>query len=177
MRTSRYAVVPSSSAVLVAARSNMGSVEFGSTQLSGIIELVRSGEHVSIEVCPTVTLDVPLSSLTSGNALYDAELQTRLNVQRFPKVSIELVEAEFLTGLDYHVTGSVAIHGLTSTLHGIVTLSFPEPDTVLVLGDHTLDIRDFDIDVPSVLMLRIYPDVKVSLHLVAKLTNIPEGGD
>ena len=31
------------------------------------------------------------------------------------------------------------------------------------------DIRDFDIAAPSVLMLRIYPDVRIQLELTAEV--------
>lgn len=164
----RFGVDPTSCAVLVEARSNVGPVSFGTTQISGLIEVVRSGDQIDTALRPSAKLIVPLASLTSGNALYDAELQKRLAVQRFPDVTIELAEAEAGGGTDYHVTGTVTIHGVTSTLHGGVTLSFPEDDAVLITGEHVIDVRDFDIDVPSVLMLRIYPDVKVSLQLLAR---------
>lgn len=171
----RFGVDTTSCAVLVEARSNVGPVTFGTTQVSGLLEVVRSGEHVDTGLRPTAKLIVPLATLTSGNALYDAELHKRLSVQRFPDVTIELVEADTGGGEDYHVSGTVTIHGVTATLHGGVVLSFPEPDTILVKGEHVIDIRDFDIDVPSVLMLRIYPDVKVSLHLLARESLATDG--
>jgi len=34
-----------------------------------------------------------------------------------------------------------------------------------VIGEHVFDIRDFDVATPTVLMLRIYPDVRVELQL------------
>jgi len=37
-----------------------------------------------------------------------------------------------------------------------------------VQGDHVVDIRDFDIESPTVLMLRIYPDVRVQLQVEAE---------
>lgn len=161
--------------MLVEARSNVGAVSFGSTEVSGVIEAVREGDVVDTSQGPSARLTVPLASLTSGNALYDAELQKRLAVQRYPIVTIELTEAESGGGPSYHVSGNVTIHGVTATLSGGVELSFPEPDAVLVTGEHVIDIRDFDIDVPSVLMLRIYPDVKVSLQLLARTSLATEG--
>jgi polyisoprenoid-binding protein YceI len=157
-----------SSAVLIDARSNMGRVSFGSTELSGVIEAVRDDDRVATSHAPTARLTVPMGSLTSGNALYDAELFQRLGVQRYPLATIELTEAQRVGGNSYAVTGTVSIHGVTSTLQGGVTLSFPEDGALLVTGEHVIDIRDFDIDIPSVLMLRIYPDAKVSLHLLAR---------
>jgi polyisoprenoid-binding protein YceI len=161
--------------VLVEARSNVGTVSFGSTQVTGTIEAVRDGDLVDTARGPSAVLSVPLASLSSGNALYDAELQKRLAVNRYPDVTIEMVDAEAGGGNSYHVSGRVTIHGVTSTLHGGVMLTFPEPDAVLVTGEQTIDIRDFDIDVPSVLMLRIYPDVKVSIQLLARQLQAAEG--
>lgn len=164
----RFAVDRTASAVLVEARSNVGGVSFGSTDISGVIEAVRHGDSVDTNAKPCASLTVPLASLTSGNALYDAELQQRLAVQRHPLVAIELLEATLVADSDYRVRGTVTIHGVTVTLTGRLGLAFPEPDTVLITGEHIIDIRDFDIDLPSVLMLRIYPDVKVSLQLLAR---------
>ncbi len=36
-------------------------------------------------------------------------------------------------------------------------------------GEQVFDIRDFDVPSPTVLMLRIYPDVRVHLHVEAEL--------
>ena len=164
----RYTVDPTACAVLVEARSNVGAVSFGSTALTGGMELVRDGGRVDTATHPCTHLSVALDTLTSGNALYDAELQQRLAVQRFPVVTIDLVEAWPAGGDDYVVAGSVTIHGVTALLRGTVTLTFPDEESVLVVGEQVIDIRDFDIDLPSVLMLRIYPDVKVSLQLLAR---------
>ena len=44
----------------------------------------------------------------------------------------------------------------------------PGPGRLSVTGEQVVDIRDFDIISPSVLMLRIYPDVVVKLYLEAE---------
>jgi len=175
-KRSHFELDTSSCAVLVEARSNVGAVSFGSTELNGVIEAVRAGDGIDTDSRPCAHLTVPLASLTSGNALYDAELQQRLAVQRFPVVTIELDEARAVGGSHYRVSGRVTLHGVTATLSGGVTLSFPEPDAVLITGEQVVDIRDFEIDLPSVLMLRIYPDVKVSLHLMARESPPAEAG-
>ena len=40
---------------------------------------------------------------------------------------------------------------------------------LVVTGEQVFDIRDFDVPSPTVLMLRIYPDVRVHLHVEAEL--------
>jgi polyisoprenoid-binding protein YceI len=167
-RRTHFTVDPSGCAVLVEARSNVGGVSFGTTDVSGCLEVVRTDGHVDPHDGPCARLSVPLESLTSGNALYDAELQQRLAAWRFPVVTVELTEAQLLGGEDYVVSGLVTLHGVTAVLHGAVSLSFPEPRAVLVRGEQVVDVSEFGIDVPSVLMLRIYPEVKVSLQLLAR---------
>jgi len=39
---------------------------------------------------------------------------------------------------------------------------------VIITGEQVFDIRDFAIPSPTVLMLRIYPDVRVRLHAEAE---------
>ena len=44
----------------------------------------------------------------------------------------------------------------------------PGPGLLSITGEQVIDIRDFDITSPTVLMLRIYPDVVVKLYLEAE---------
>ena len=40
---------------------------------------------------------------------------------------------------------------------------------LVVTGEQVFDIRDFAIPSPTMLMLRIFPDVRVRLHVEAEL--------
>jgi hypothetical protein len=44
----------------------------------------------------------------------------------------------------------------------------PSDHTMVVRGEQVIDIRDFGVVSPTVLMLRIYPDVTVGLQLEAE---------
>jgi len=167
----QFRVDPTASAVLVEARSTVGVVSFGTSELTGSIEAVTDGQQLDTSSACRARLTVPLAGLMSGNALYDAELQQRLAVQRHPNVLVELTRAAPLGGVDHHIAGHVTLHGVTAELEGDVRITQPDPDTVLITGESVIDIRDFEISLPSVLMLRIYPDVSVSLHLVARRTS------
>ena len=48
------------------------------------------------------------------------------------------------------------------------TSCLPSPGKLVVSGEQVFDIRDFDIASPTVLMLRIYPDVLVQLQVEAE---------
>jgi hypothetical protein len=45
----------------------------------------------------------------------------------------------------------------------------PGERTLVVRGEQVVDIRDFGVVSPTVLMLRIYPDVVVGLQVEAEL--------
>ncbi len=44
---------------------------------------------------------------------------------------------------------------------------------LVITGEQVLDIRDFAIPSPTVLMLRIYPDVRVRLQVEAEPEDAP----
>ena len=48
----------------------------------------------------------------------------------------------------------------------------PSEHALVVRGEQVVDIRDFGIVSPTVLMLRIYPDVVVGMQIEAELEGI-----
>jgi hypothetical protein len=68
----------------------------------------------------------------------------------------------------FHVDGEVTFHGTTRPIDGTVNVALPTPRKLVVSGQQVFDIRDFDIASPTVLMLRIYPDVIVQLQIEAE---------
>lgn len=165
----RYDIVGSRSAVIIEARSSVGPIEFATTSLGGFVECEVSGGRLDAAVAPKACLEVPLTGLVSGNGLYDAELQRRLDTRRFPTARIEL-EGMAPLGRDdrFEVHGPVTIHGVTQVLAGTVTVVEQRPGVLVVEGEHLVDIRDFDVAAPTMVMLRIFPDVRVALHLEAQ---------
>ncbi|HEY3241040.1 MAG TPA: hypothetical protein VGL92_15840, partial [Acidimicrobiia bacterium] len=61
----------------------------------------------------------------------------------------------------------LTFHGVTQAMGGTVSVSFPSPGSMVVEGEQVLDMRLFEINPPTVAMLRIYPDVRVQLHIEA----------
>jgi hypothetical protein len=65
---------------------------------------------------------------------------------------------------------------VTRTLQGPVVASIPGPGRLTVSGDQVLDIRDFAVSSPTVLMFRIYPQVVVKLQIEAELVMPDDDG-
>jgi hypothetical protein len=170
VRRCRFRVVPERSVVLIEARSTVGPIRFGAMGLTGNIEVDMRGDEVCCDSRPTANLVVAVDELRSGNGLYDAELLRRIDARRFPRVSLELHGCTSIgTGDRYRLAAEVTFHGVTRPLRGTVGVKLLSERKLVVTGDHALDVRDFQLPSPTVLMLRIYPDVRVNLHVEAEL--------
>lgn len=165
----RYRVVPSRSVVLVDARSSVGPITFGAIGVTGFIEAAVDGRQISTEILPQAQLQLQVDKLQSGNGLYDAELLRRVDARRYPTVALNLQACEGLgsTGR-YQIAGEVTFHGVTRALGGTVVATMASDHKIVVRGEQVVDIRDFGIASPTVLMLRIYPDVVVKLQIEAE---------
>lgn len=152
--------------MLVRARSNVGPIEFGTTQIDGSMRAVVRDRRVVLGSEVTGQLEVPVETLTSGNALYDSELLRRIDARAFPLAIIALDEAEALGSEDrFGVRGRMTFHGVTRPLCGVVGVSVQGDNRIVISGEQVIDIRDFDVGVPSMLKFKIYPDVRVYLYL------------
>jgi polyisoprenoid-binding protein YceI len=163
-----FTVDPDRSVVLIEARSSVGPITFGAVGVSGHLEAAVHDGAVQAESVRSAHLEIEVGQLRSGNALYDAELLRRIDARRHPTVSLELQTCRPAGGAGrYHVDGEITFHGSTRLLDGTVAVSVGPGGKLVVSGEQVIDIRDFDIDSPTVLMLRIYPDVVVQLQVEA----------
>jgi len=107
--------------------------------------------------------------------MYDVELMRRIGARRFPTVTVQLSEcaANGWGGL-YRLKGDLTFHGQTRPAQGTVNIQASSHRRLVITGEQIFDIRDFAISSPTVLMFRIYPDVRVRLHAEAELNEIAD---
>ena len=167
---SSFRVRPDQAAVMLVARSSAGPITFGTAGIEGSIVAAMADGNILTESTPRARLEVPVGEFTSGNQFYDGELLRRIDARRFPAALVNLRRAIAVgkTGR-YHVAGDLTFHGVTQPLEGTVEITFPTPGTMVVEGRQVLDMRHFGITPPGVAMLKIYPDVRVELHLEATI--------
>jgi DNA-binding PadR family transcriptional regulator len=165
-----YQLVPDRSAVLIEVRSTVGPISFGTIGISGFVRASVVDGLLRTESVPSGRIDIDVSRLNSGNKLYDAELLRRIDARRFPSASVELRECQASgPGARYRLSGDLTIHGVTKPVDGTVTVEAMSNRRLVVTGEQVFDIRDFNIPSPTLLMLRIYPDVRVRLQAEAEL--------
>jgi PadR family transcriptional regulator, regulatory protein PadR len=180
----RFEIAADRSSLVVEARSNIGPIAFITTSLTGWIEAEIYDGLVGEDPPPAAHLETRVTDLASGNALYDAELLRRIDARRFPTVRVDLGSCGRMgVGNCYRITGDVTMHGVTKHLNGAVTATILEshrtsingPTTlerrIIIAGEHVLDVRHFDMAVPSMPLLKLYPDVRLHLRLEADAVN------
>lgn len=166
----RFQLVPDRSVVLIEVRSTAGPLSFGSVGASGFIEATLADGVVQASPPPAARIEIDVAGLRSGNRLHDAELLRRIDARRFPTASIELRNCTHPgSGKRYLLEGELTFHAVTRPARGTVQVEALPENRLVITGEQTFDIRDFAIPSPTVLMLRIYPDVRVHLHVEAAL--------
>jgi DNA-binding PadR family transcriptional regulator len=165
----RFVLDPNRSAVLIDARSTVGPICFGSTGVTGVLHAAMDDGGMSTEASPSGWLTIDMTGLRSGNKLYDAELHRRINSRRYPTARVELKECmPSAPGWRYRLLGQLTFHGITRRTEGTVQLEAASDDRIVISGEQVFDIRDFALPSPTMLMLRIFPDVRVRLYAEAE---------
>ncbi len=165
----RFVLDSERSAVLIDARSTVGPICFATMGLEGSLYAAMVDGAVSTDVPPTGWLTIDVSGLSSGNKVYDAELQRRIDSRRFPTATVELREcAPSAPGSRYRLRGELTFHGITRPAEGTVNVEALSADRLVISGEQIFDIRDFAVPSPTMQMLRLFPDVRVRLHAEAE---------
>jgi len=166
----RFDIDPRRSQVWIEARSSLHPIHSETRGLEGFIDAeVLGGGKLNLTVPPKAHLELPVTELASGNPLLDREMKRRIDARRFPLITGDLQEIRE-SGRDgrYEVEGDVTFRGVTKRVSDEVSLSVDDDGTLLFEGEHVFDIRDFRMEPPKVLMLKVNPDVTVRVRIVAE---------
>jgi hypothetical protein len=165
----RYTVATAESQLTVEAQSTLHSVHSSTSDLDGFLELSWNEDGaLATDPQPKMHVEFPIDRLRSGNPLQDREMQKFIDATRFPKAGADLREVQALPEAGhYNARGDITLAGRYRTYEGGFTLT-RNGDSIALDGELSLDIRDFGLRPPSLLMLKIDPVVKVRLQLVAR---------
>jgi polyisoprenoid-binding protein YceI len=113
-------------------------------------------------------LSWPVDRLGSGNALEDRELKRRIWARRFPKIDGELTNmATDGSRNRYIVSGNITFRGETRAYENEMVVEQVDGTTLRLTGAASFDIRDFGMEPPRILLLRVEPEVTVRVEIVA----------
>lgn len=162
----RYTIVPDRSRVTATARSSVHPIQVRANYVTGTVDADIVDGAIDLTNPPQVTITMELADLHADNSMYDSELKRRIDAQRYPTITGMLTEmATGAASGKYTARGDLTMHGATSTVDGTATLRVTESG-LEASGELDLDIRDFGLAPPRILMLRVYPEVHVEIELV-----------
>ena len=166
MSFARYTFDPVRSCIWVSGRSSLHPINTETRGINGwFAATTRDDGSLDLHAPVSGHLELSVDRLTSGNALYDRELKRRMDARRYPIIVGEITRVEPGDAhLSYLVTGDISFHGKTrSFTHG---MSIEADDgAALLVGDDVFDIREFGMKPPSMLMIRVYPEIEVRIEL------------
>lgn len=114
-------------------------------------------------------VEFDLSGMRSGNPLVDRESERRLNIRRYPTVTGELT---LLAATDdpelFNASGELTFHGVTHEIDGALRI-VRDGDGLGISGETTIDVTDFGVQPPSLLVVKVHKDVRVELRAVASI--------
>ena len=126
------------------------------------------GGRVNTTVPPKGHVELDVERISSGNALYDREMRKRVNVRRYPTISADLVGFSPLSRQGrYRAQGEISFHGVTWPAEDDLDLTVREDRSMTLTGDSSFDLRDFDLEPPKILMIRVEPEVRVRFSVLA----------
>jgi polyisoprenoid-binding protein YceI len=165
----RYKITPRRSRLSFEARSSLHPIKAEATGVGGFVEAELNPGGLDLKVTPQGKLEVDVDSIKTGNMLYDRELERQLEVRKYPRIRGEIVEVtELEAGHRYKIRGNLSVHGVTKPVEGEVKLRVLDDGSFEAEGEQTFDIRDFGLTPPRILMLKVYPDVKVRAHIMGQ---------
>jgi len=160
----QYRIDSDRSEVFVEARSNVHPIEIRTQGVKGTIEVeVRNG-LIDLSSAPRADLEIAADLLRSGIDLYDSEIHRRIEVRKYRTIKGQLRDASELGGGRYKLRGSLSLHGVTREIEGEVMVRTGD-DWLEFEGAKTLDMREFNLEPPKILML----EVQAQINLRAKI--------
>jgi|HubBroStandDraft_1064217.scaffolds.fasta_scaffold132639_2 polyisoprenoid-binding protein YceI len=165
----RFEFDPTVSLMSVDGRSTLHPIHAEAAGLTGWIEADIALDTGQAAV-HAGRFEIPLVGLSSGNVLYDAELRRRLDIRRYPEAAGVVSDWQPTSHPGaYRVKGDVTFRGVTRSVEDDMSLSKEDERTVILSGTRIFDIRQFGMNPPRLLAVRVYPEVTISIALVGRL--------
>lgn len=162
----RYEIQRERSAVQVFARSTLRPFR-GAAPVSGYVDAATRGDRLDLTQACGGVLRLQIDELRGDVMHLDRELRSRMNSDRYPAVTAVLQEVTAAGGGNYRMTGALTLHGRTQRVTGEASVGLEDPALLTLRGRLQLDIRDFGLVPPKLLMLKVHPEIEVHLELVA----------
>lgn len=149
------------------ARSSLHPIQAETRELTGEIEATIVDGVLDLDQPASAHIELALATLRADNPLVNREIQKRLDARRFPTATVTVSKVSEPHNDGYEVLGELTLRAITRPITARAALISGDRQSLEVSGELTLDVRDFELDPPKLLGLRVYPEVAVSVRIVA----------
>ena len=165
----RFRVNTAQSTVKVGLRVNLHPSHINANALSGVIECeVDEQGKPRLDQPYSAELTLPVDAIKSGNSIQDREMRRRFDVSRYPTITATVTHGEALEGEGrYRAAAQLTMHGQTREITGDVQLGV-NGTTMSIDGQQVINVKEFGIDPPRLIILKVEPDVDLQVHIVAE---------
>jgi YceI-like domain len=165
----RFDIAPDRSRVWIDARSSLHPIHSSTDGLEGYVELeVGPSGALSFGEAAEGRLSLRVARLSSGHRLEDREMLKRIDARRCPTIEGVLCGIRALGNAGrYEVSGEVTFRGVSRRCQDEMTIEPVDAATLRLAGSSRFDVRDFGMDPPRILMLRVDPEVDVRVEIIA----------
>jgi hypothetical protein len=164
----RFRVVPEESTIDVKGQTSVHPLHGKAHSLSGTIDVEIGPDGLPDLSQPyAAELSLPATAITWGGHMYDRETQRRLDVRAYPFIKASVEQASLIEGNAHlGVRVKLTLRGQTRVIDGQASVHV-DSGRLVVEGERVLDIREFGMEPPRLLMLKVDPQVTVRARIVA----------
>ena len=156
-----YRIDPSASTVDIAAKSTLHGINGRADGVTGTVEIASDGALAGAHV------EVEAERLRWGNPLLDRETRRRINVRVHPTISGDVRAVDSTEDASMHLRGTIAFLGVENDVDGDIAVTASSPGRIVVDGEQSFDVRDWDLKPPNLLLIRVEPVIRVRIHVEA----------
>jgi polyisoprenoid-binding protein YceI len=145
-------------------RTGDAIVQFVALGPGGLRIVGKSAELTVADRGATLVVSSPLAALRTGIALRDRHLREKyLQVAQYPTITLEVARSALKwpapgATVSDEANGTLRLHGRTKAIRFKYT-AHNDAGRIKVSGGFRIDIRDFGMEVPSYLGLKVKPQV------------------
>jgi hypothetical protein len=168
----RYRILGDASEVVIDARSNVHPIHQRARGVDGFVDLVLHDDG-TVDLTHGATAEISLATdrLVGGNPLETRELRRRIDARNHPTITGRLDELRAADAPGaYLARGTVTFRGESRAAEDELRIARDGQGTLHVDGTHEFDIREFGMEPPRVLVMRVEPVVRIRIDVVAEPT-------
>lgn len=166
----RFRLDPAASHVWFDAHTRFSSFRGQTRQVSGSFTLVRwAPPYIA-----AAQISIDAASLETGNTERDTDMrQEFLEVAKFPTIEFTALDLPLIRPApdesvwDVVLKGQLTVHGVTRDVQVPTTVSLAN-DGITARGQVHLDMRDFKIRVPRLLLIPMQSEVRIGFDVLAR---------